>query len=100
MQALMSVLGVRRGLRTSLKSEGGGLHDPASRVCCAKEQKKPQSIRALRSAPGFKNRLLMNVPRPGAYKLAPRSRGGRIKKCCSIKEIKQMLRPGHRYPDC
>ena len=37
--------------------------------------KKPQGIRALRLRAGFKNRLCMNVPRPGLYKLAPANRG-------------------------
>jgi hypothetical protein len=36
--------------------------------------KKPQGIRALRLRAGFKNRLCMNVPRPGLYRLASTSR--------------------------
>ena len=59
---------------------------------------KPQSIRALwPPRRGFKNRLLMNVPRPGAYKLAPSSREGESKNAVPSKGTKQMLRRGHRY---
>jgi hypothetical protein len=36
--------------------------------------KKPQGIRALRLRAGFKNRLCMNVPRPGLYRFASASR--------------------------
>ena len=48
---------------------------------------KPQSIRALwPPRRGFKNRLLMNVPRPGAYKLAPSSREGESKNAVPSKK--------------
>ena len=55
-------------------------------MLCKGAEKATEHSRSAASAPGFKNRLLMNVPRPGVYKLAPRSRGGESKNAVPSKK--------------
>jgi hypothetical protein len=53
---------------------------------CASREAMPQSIRALRLRAGFKNRLRMNVPRPGPYIFALASLGRESKMLFPSKE--------------
>jgi hypothetical protein len=55
----------------------------------------PQSIRALRLRAGVQKSIAYECTSPrSSTELHQRAAGG-IKKCCSIKETKQMLRRGH-----
>ena len=59
------------------------------------EQKKPQSIRALR-LPGGQKLIAYECTPSRALQTCTGRAGGANQKCCSIKGTKEMLRRGHR----
>src|SRR5439155_22553501 len=62
------------------------LHDPASRVCCAKGQIKPQSIRALRLRAGVQKSIAYECTSPRCLQACTEEPRGRIKNAVPSKK--------------